>query len=1835
MRRVLLYCLFFCALCMACTREKREKSAESDAFVEYIAAHTAGVISVQDEVRIKLTKAVKDSAELGRSIQSGLKFRPAVNGKAFWADASTVVFKPESSFAPNQTYEVSVDLRQLLGAPSSVPAFRFGFKTMEQNFEVNVEGLEIYEKGDNQLQLRGNLQTADVASEELTEKVLRAEQDGKSLKIDWSHEAKNVHRFTVPGIKRKSREDKLLLTWNGKPLGVARKGEKKVSVPAIGEYKVLSVKLVRDGKSYVSVRFSDPVDKRQKIEGLVQVKGMRSPSFVTDGHELKIYPQEDQTGAAELIVHKGLRSRNGDRLQETFKTKVMFTQHKPEVAWESGKGNILPSSHGLVLPFRAVNLRAVNVRVIKIFEDNVLQYLQSNSMGGTGQLRRVGRTVLKTEVPLNDSGVTDLSEWNRFTLDLEKIMKADPGALYQIKIGFDKSQSIYNCGYDTEEEDKVEILEDEQEYETESSYWDGYEPYYSNDFNWRDRDNPCTDSYYGGYRTIQKVLFASDMGIIAKQADKGDLNVFVTDMISTAPMAQTELLIYDFQQQLIAKAKTDAEGKAAVPLDRRAFFLVGKKDKQYGYLKLDDGSSLSLSNFDVSGSVVQKGLKGFIYGERGVWRPGDPMYLSFILEDRGHRLPEDHPVIFELYDPMGRRTDRQVKTSQEGEIYSFVTATDEEAPTGKWTAKVKVGGAVFTQPVKVETVKPNRLKLDLEFPEKALYASDKQFSASLSVRWLHGAVGKNLKAEYDLLLAPAKTTFKGFGQYHFDDASKRFYAERERVFSGRLNAQGKAKFNVSINTERESPGALKAIFKGKAYEPGGEFSIGTKSILYYPYASFVGLKLPEGDSRGMLLTDKKHTVRLVSLTDKGKPDAGQKIKVKIYKLSWRWWWNQSGDDLANYVGRSYRSAVWEGEAATDSKGKAMVDFQINSPEWGRYYVQATNVSSGHSAGQVVYLDWPGWAKKGKQQFGATMLDFTTDKEEYQVGEQVKLTLPASAEGRALISLETGSRLIRSFWVETQKGTAEVAFEATKEMCPNVFINVTLLQPHSQTANDLPIRLYGISGIKVDDPQTRLEPQVKLPESLRPEEKVTVEVSEKNGKPMYYTLAVVDEGLLGLTNYRTPNPWNVFYAKEALGVKTWDLYDQVIGAYGSRLERLLAVGGDGENEGEDKRRARRFKPVVKFMGPFFLKAGENAAHSYQMPQYVGEVRTMVVAVRDGAYGATEVSTPVKQALMVQATLPRVLGPSEKVALPVNVFAMSDRVREVKLNLAVEGDIAVEGSHTQTMQFKKEGDQVAFFRLKTPRKIGRAKVKVSAVSGSVRANYDIEIDVRASNPVFTTVQDTLLAAGQKWSADYKPSGVEGTNRLWLEVSALPPINLSKRLNYLIQYPHGCVEQTASSVFPQLFLKNIMELDEKQTAKISDNVSAGINRLRNFQTEEGAFTYWPGGKYISAWGSSYAGHFLTVAKTRGYFVPERLYDQWLAYEKRTANNWTRTRYYRSDLEQAYRLYVLALAKSPAAGAMNRLKEAGDLSEQAQWRLALAYAVMGQQSVAGQMIKGLSDTVKDYRELSGTFGSAVRDEAMILECLTYMGQKERAFALLKNVARRLSSDQWMSTQTTAYCLLAVAEYIGKARPEGEHTYTYTDRQSPNKVTFETMMSRDELTAAPQKIQLENTSSAPLYFRLIQEGIPLEGADADNSKNLRLQIVYKDQDGKVMDVSKLKQGTDFTAEVTVSNPGIRGEYKEMALEQLFPSGWEILNSRLDDTEKFTKQDAFDSQDIRDDRVYTYFSLKPNKRKTFIVHLNASYQGRFYLPALKCAAMYDHEIYAYRKGQWVEVIPEK
>ena len=1843
----------------SCTRTQKDIIPSAD-YAPYVNAYTGGVISQNSTIRIELTHD-QPMVDLNSELKNNpFSFSPSLKGKAYWVSNNTIEFVPEEgTLKPGTLYEGTFQLGDFIEVDKKLKEFNFSFRVQERNFTLQLESLPITATQPDEINIKGEIRFSDVVKKEEVEKMLTASDGKKSYPVEvTATDNLTRYQFNIRQIPREADDYPLTITANGNPAGIDRKQSEEVLIPAKDCFRFMSAERIEQPENGIEIVFSAPLSTTQDLKGLIEIPEVSSSIFQINENRVFLYFEANTQNKLTLNIHEGVKDSQGKALGTSHTISFSEVSLKPQVEMSTSAA-ILPDSKNLIIPFRAVNLYAVDLSVIRIFENNVLMFMQTNSLASANELRRSGRLVYKKTLWLAKDASKDIHHWGDYSIDLAGLIHQEPGAIYRVILSFRQEYSAYPCGgnenqnmkfADSNTSDGLTKVSGSVLSEEDEAIWNTPEAYYYYNggtmdwsvYRWTERDNPCHPSYYMNSDRIAACnVFASNLGMIVKRNSLNKLWIAVSNILDTKPIGKAQVTAYNFQLQPIGKGETNGDGFVEITPKGVPFIIVAESEKQKAYVRVVDGEEQSVSRFDVGGKDIQKGLKGFIYGERGVWRPGDTLHISFILEDREKRIPDKHPVALEIYNPRGQFYTKMISTQGMNGFYTFDVPTLATDPTGLWNAYIKVGGTTFHKGLRIETIKPNRLKINLALP-KTLQATDKDVYAPLTSTWLTGATASKLKAKIEMSLSKVNTQFKNYGQYIFNNPATNFTTIKTDVFDGTLDAEGKASVTLKVPTATEAPGMLNATFTTRVFEPGGDASIYTQTIPFSPFTSYIGINLNQPKGK-YIETDKDHVFDIVTVNTQGQLVNRTNLEYKIYRIGWSWWWENSGESFGTYINNSSITPVASGNLQTRG-GKASFKFRVDYPSWGRYLVYVKDKESGHATGGTVYIDWPEWRGRSSKTdpSGIKMLAFSLNKDSYEIGETATAIIPAAAGGRALVSIENGSTVLRQEWIEVSNGgDTKYTFKITPEMTPNVYLHISLLQPHAQTVNDLPIRMYGVVPVFVTNSQTVLQPQIQMPEVLRPETNFNVTVSEKSGKPMTYTLAIVDDGLLDLTNFKTPDPWNDFYSREALGIRTWDMYDNVLGASAGSYSSLFSTGGDATLKPADAK-ANRFKPVVKFIGPFYLGKGKSQTHTLKLPMYVGSVRAMVVAGQDGAYGNAEKTAFVRTPLMMLSTLPRVLSIQEEITVPVNIFAMENQVKNVTVSLqASGGGVQIVGANQQSLKFTQPGDQLVFFTLKTGSKTGKATIHLTANGGGQQTKETIEIDVRNPNPVVTLRNSQWIEAGQSKELSYNLSSSSANNQIKLEVSRIPSVDISRRFDFLYNYQHHCTEQLTSKALPLLFVAQFKTIDKTEAEKIKTNVQEAIRQIYGRQLPNGGFVYWPGNAVADEWISSYAGMFLTLAQEKGYAVHANVLNKWKRFQRAAAQNWRMPQeasgwqQWQSELQQAFRLYTLALAGVPEYGAMNRMKEQTGLSIQAKWRLAAAYALTGKMKPAEELVYNVETTVNPYSSMNQIYGSSDRDEAMILETLILMNRERDALQQAKVVSKNLSQEDWFSTQSTAFALMAMGRLAEKLSGTLDFVWSWNDKQQPAVKSAKAVFEK-EIATTPKSgtVSVKNQGKGALSVDLITRTQLLNDTLPAISDNLRMDIRYANLNGTPLSVNDIIQGTDFMAITSISNISGTSDYTNLALTHIIPSGWEIYNERMvaPETENAAADGSGQSvskysyQDIRDDRVLTYFNLRRGETKVFTVRLQATYAGNFILPAVQCEAMYDVNVQARSKA---------
>lgn len=1791
----------------SCSRKVMTDSEAS----HWIAAYTPSHIDMDSKIRIELTDAMRAKVDTNANLSEAFHFSPSAKGVAkLSADGRFIDFIPQKSLKQGKNYECRIDMRELVGI-DSLGDFRFDFVVDKRELRFKDVAATVDPDDISMMSISGIMEYNVQAGDSLTSDKSIISCDYPDSDVSVAREAiKNSRCFTITGIKRQSKTTRIKISTN--PIFGFSKAEEEIEIPAIDDFRLLKSERIEAAEPHINLDFSSPLSSQQELDGLITIDKIDNLRIVREGCNVKVYYPQNGITDITLRLSELIKNNDGRSLDED--SELHFKQEVIPPAVEIPfDGTILPDNNNLKLPFRAVNLAAVDVEVVKIFPSNVMAFLQENDLDGSYELRRFGRLIYHKTVRLDKDKSLNLHQWQNFSIDLNGLFRRERGAIYNIRLTFRKAYSLYDRAEPEKFEEVKELsAEEKSEWDKEWSYVYRETPDYDwREMNWNEKDDPSKASYYMCADMPERNLVASTLGLIVKKGGENEYVTAVTNLISATPASGIEVAAYNYQLQKTASSITDGNGFATLKTEGKPFMITASDSQSTTYLKVTSGRELSTSNFDVSGKKVVDGVKGFTYGDRGVWRPGDDIHIALILEDKQGNLPHNHPVVMELYNPSEQLYTRQTLTAGVDGFYVFNIPTEENVPTGSWDAQFKVGNQTFHHKVRIETIKPNRLKLNVNASE-VIQANTPQ-EMGLSAHWLTGPVAKNLAASMDMTLFADPIPFKEYKNYTFSNPLLNLSSSQKQIFQGQLDSIGNLKRLCTIPADINSPGMMRANITAKVTEPGGDASITSKSVQFSPFGVYVGIDL----SNKEYLTDNDLKFSVVVVNQKGARLKSRDLEYKIYRLDWDWWWEGSANDLSRYVKSSSADLVANG-TVTATNGFASIPFRINYPDWGKYLVLVRDSKGGHATGGTIMIDWPDWrgrANRGESA-GSTELSFTLDKKTYEAGETANVYLPKCKGGNVLLSIENGSRVIRRYWVNTSSDK-ETCFKLPVDgsMAPNFYVSATMLRPHNQTSNNAPIRLYGVAGASVIDKRTILHPEIEMPDELHPQQSFTVKVREQDNKPMTYTLALVDEGLLDITSFKTPGPWPAMNQREALGVKTWDMYDDVIGAFGSKFRSILSIGGD-EALRKSAGKEKRFNPVVKFIGPFTLNGGVKI-HKLALPNYVGSVRVMVVAAHDGTYGNTDRTVKVTSPLMLLTTLPRTLSCGDMVNMPVNVFALKEGIKDVSVNVETSGPVSISGEKSKKISFASTGEKLENFKITcSDKSVGTARIVVTAQSGNHRMSDTTYISVNNPMPILTEVTDKTLKPGDRVSLYWNP---QQTKKVALQLSSMPTPNFSGSMDFFENYPHLCTEQLSSKAIFMLYGRRYLNSEEKKVCE--EELPKILKYIHSRQLSDGGFVYWPGNTEANSWVTSMAGLALNEANRQGFRVNKQTMDKWFEFQEKLARNYKYSE--STDLDQAFRLYSLSKGGKPMKAAMNRLRESKKLSQTAAYCLASAYALEGRNDVALKLIERAERT--PYVSYGGMFQSSLRDKAIKLLAYALGKNQSKTIQIARYVSSQCSGSNYV-TQDLAFATIAM-QTISDLNEGGNVSLKVTEKgMSSLSLQNITSIKNLNLTPTSSNVDVANTGKCQTFISLTNtyQLSPQEKIKAEN-KGLSLSVSYTDMKGKPISVARLKQDTEFYANVIVTNKG--EDIPSMAMTYSVPSGWEIWNNRLfGSTEKM-----IDYCDIRDNKVIYYSTLEAGKKMTFKIRLRAAYTGKFVLPPVVCEDMYNPACRSVSANSWISI----
>ena len=1573
--------------------------------------------------------------------------------------------------------------------------------------------------------------------------------------------------------------------------------KEKISETENNIFSVKNVFVNSNSKPRIEIEFSEDLDGENSIEAYIKIDTDIPYKVAKDKNKIVVNGDFKIGENYKVEIIKGLKGKSRKFLEENVVKEVVFREIEPKIMF-SNDGIILPAGEKKIA-FRSVNVKKVNLKVKKVYENNFTQFLQNFIFKGNGNIfdwnvennfYQVGDTVFEESYNLD----TEKNIWTQTEVELGNLINQK--GLFIVELNFDENGIDYTFPPDVENWEKNNFI----------------------------RNNG----------RIGKAILISDMGLIA-DAENKNVTVTAVDILKNEPMKNADIKIISLNNQVIAEGKTDAKGEFKFDKTDNMMYVLAEKNGEKSILKFTD-ALLSYDGFAVDGVYNSNGIKSFIYTERGIYRPGDEINVSFIVRNGKEKLPDNHPIIINVYSPTGKKfIEKQVIKDGKDGFYTYSFKTNLDSETGIWRVETQIGSEKFVKDISVETIVPYKIKVETVVPEKTDINQAQEIGMDIKSDYLFGAPASNLKYESELVIKEKVLNFEKFRNYTFKNPTTYSFNYRDYK-NGVLDEEGKAtvKFDLSKITPQNVN--FVGMVTTKVIETSGRPVIDRNITELKKFDSYVGIKIPEDT---YIKSGDKLNLETAVTSENGEDFvAGKKLVYRVYKNEYSWWWDY---DSYNSFMKSIKTdrnttLVYEKEFISSDK-PYIIDYAVDGE--GEIFVEVEDVETKQSTGINLYAStWQNSSVNKK----VDKLKMETDEKKYSIGDTAKVIFEGTKGAKALITVEKSGEILSREWRNAEDLKNIYELKVTEEMFPNAYVKIGLYQDYEKIDNDRPLRLYGAVPVAVENNETKLDIKVETPKEIKPNEKFTVKVKNSAGEKMNYTVAVVDEGILDITGFATPKPWDYFYQKEAMQVCSYDNYSEVIGKIYGDVHQVLKTGGDGfinemammKSAQRDKNMGiedvQRFKPVAMFEGVLTTDEKGEGVVEFTMPNYMGAVKVMVVGAENEKYGSAESEILVKAPVVSEISLPRSLKVGDEFVVPVSVFALEDG--EIKVEVDFMGEKQI-----QIVNLDKKGNKIIYFNEKVGNIIGNGKVKISVLSKEYDYHEEIDININSNNPYLYINEVKISEEGKEIVFTQPEDYIKGSVESAVTISNAPILAIDNRIKWLIRYPYGCAEQTVSAMFPQLYIDMLTESNKFDSEKIRGNINGGIQKLAKHQLYDGSFAYWQGGD-TDVWATNYVGHFLIEAKAKGYYVPENMFDKWLAYEKKISRN--------NELAletKVYTLYLLALADAPQVSELNLVYENyfDKLSTTGKWRVAATYKLIGEDKLATEIAEKLSvvpDKAKDDEYYRYSYGSEFRDKAVILDSYYTVYGKPQG-ELYREILRKLQSDEWLSTQSVGYSLMTLAKIT---QEKGENEVSGTLVLDGKEIKFITEKGIFEYNIPAETKNIKIDSDNIIFVNYTWEGVPVNYERENISENFKLERHYYNMDGKEINPETLSSGESFWLEIKLLPSDNVNQYiyvNDVALTQILPSGWEIENIRATGGEypqwiqERTANNYVEYEDIRDDRVMWFFDFNNynNNGNSFFVKINAVTKGKFDFPGTKAEGMYNNSYQAYLKGFRVEV----
>jgi len=1737
-----------------------------------------------------------------------ISFEPAIPGKFRWESPDQLVFSPSQPLAPATTYKAKV--KNAVLKYSKFNAVKGGDKISFNTPDLALDNSQVIWQGESstsavpQLDLGFNYR---INPADLKDK-LNIEVDGKKQDfnvITLTPDNKISVRLTGLKLEDKDYETKVTIGKGLKP----EKGNNSTDEPIASNFSIPSpfvlsiqdLQMEHDGtegvirvatsqqltgeniKPYIKFDPDVPYTVESADNGFV----LRSDKF-------------DMEKSYSLTILKGLRGKIGGVLKEDYFGTVGFGELEAGINFTNNKAVYLSKQGAKNIEVRITNVQKVKLVISKIYENNLVN---AQRYGYYPQETNNSNSGYEGEYydDYNSGGDATLGDViYEKEIDTRSLPKSAGGRLLnfaQFEDRLPDFKGVYHV--------MIRSTED---------YW-------------------VKDSRF---------ISLSDLGLIAKEG-QDKIYVFVNSLKTAAPADKVNVAIYAANNQLIGTGSSNAEGVAEVAYNKKDFagfkpaMVIAKTADDFNYLPFNN-TRVNTSRFDVSGKRTNpSGLDAFVYAERDIYRPGEKINFSVIIRDKQWKTPGSIPLKMKFLLPNGKELKTFRKNlNEEGSLEGNLDLS-ASAITGGYTLEVYSSTDLLlaSKNFSVEEFVPDRIRVNVKL-DKTFMRPGESSTLSINAMNFFGPPAADRNYETEIQVKQKYFSAEKFSEYDFTLANQNSFFDKV-VKQGKTDASGNATETYEVPATYANKGALQTSFYSTVFDETGRPVSRATSIDIYTQDVFLGVKR---DWYYYYPLNQPVKFYLAAVSKDGNA-ATSPARVEVIKHEYRTVLSKSG---SYFRYESQKEDKLMSEAEVSVGGSTVYTYVPRSP--GDYELRVYRPGADNYVSKSFYSYGSYGGGNSNSSFEVNNegnIEITLDKKSYAAGESVKALFKTPFSGKMLVTVET-DHVISYQYVNVDNRSASLDLKLAGEHVPNAYITATLIKPHE--ASDIPLTVaHGFQNVTVEEKSRKIPVEIVAAKTVRSKTKQKIKVKAAAGS--YVTLAAVDNGVLQVTDFKTPDPYDYFYQKKALQVSAYDLYPLL---FAEIRAKMSSTGGDGEAS-MDKRvnpmPAKRIKVVSFWSGIAKANGSGEVSFDVDIPQFSGELRLMAVSYKGNSFGAADNTMTVADPIVISTALPRFLSPGDTVNVPVTISNTTAKATSVTASIGVDnGAIKVLSGNNQTVQLNAKSEGRAYFSLVADPKIGVGNITVTVNGLGEKFTDATEISVRPPSTLQKVTGAGSIAAGSTQKINIGTGDfIPGSMNYQLVVSKSPAAELGEQLRYLVQYPYGCTEQTVSAAFPQLYygdLADLMKLNEKNKINANTNIIEAIRRIKMRQLYNGAVTLWDGEGREDWWTTIYAAHFLLEARKAGFDVDNSLLETMLNYvSNRLKNKELITYYYNRDQnrkiapkEVAYGLYVLALAGRSNVPAMNYYKaNTGVLALDSRYLLSAAYATAGDKRSFSALLPASFAGEVSVPQTGGSYYSDVRDEAIALNALIDVDPNNSQIGtMVKHVSDKLKTRQWLSTQERAFAFLALGKHARMANQSDVSAEIKVNGKSVGK-TENGQWRGDMASLKGTNVDVVTKGSGRIYYFWQAEGISASGAYREEDSYLKVRKRFYDRFGNAINGNTFKQNDLIVVAVTLEK-SFSTPVENVVLTDLLPAGFEIENPRTKEIPgmEWIKDGMTPTAlDVRDDRIH-FFVDANSAKQTYYYAVRAVSPGRYKMGPVSADAMYNGEYHSYNGAGMINVV---